>query len=88
MKTKTENAPVRVDSQGFIKCRVCSCTEIRPCDPPCAWVHGEADLCTGCLLAAERLWEWLDGAHRPSIPALYREVKRMKRKPKHTGLRR
>lgn len=29
------------------RCRLCGCTDMLACDPPCAWV--DADTCTGCV---------------------------------------
>ena len=36
-------------SRGEPRCRVCHCTELEPCEPPCGW-H-ESDLCTACAIA-------------------------------------
>ena len=60
------------DRDGLIRCRVCGCTELEACDPPCAWF--DADLCTSCALVVEALASWMEGAHRPSWAALVREV--------------
>lgn len=66
---------VKVDKNGFIRCRVCGCTEIAACQPPCSWV-GNQDLCSGCFEAARALGLWVTGAHRPNLTALLREFKR------------
>jgi len=29
------------------KCRVCGCTELRACNPPCSWI--KEDLCSACV---------------------------------------
>jgi hypothetical protein len=65
------------DKDGYVRCRVCGCTEREPCNPPCAWV--EEDLCTLCALIAEALAEWKTGAHRANVAALMREVSRKER---------
>lgn len=65
---------VRTDSNGFVRCRVCGCTEVDPCNPPCGWAEG--DLCTGCRDAAEAVVEWRLGARRANKAALLREVER------------
>lgn len=61
-----------------MKCRVCRCTEARPCNPPCAWVEPGNDLCTSCADAAAELAGWLDDAHRPSFAALRREAEKVR----------
>ncbi len=66
---------VKRDGNGLIRCRVCGCTEAEPCAPSCSWV--EADLCSGCAEAADLLYEWFVGAHRPSRAALLRELDRL-----------
>jgi hypothetical protein len=64
---------IRVDRDGLVRCRVCSCTEREPCEPPCSWA--EEDLCSWCSSVAESLADFLEGAHRPSLAPLLREVK-------------
>jgi predicted Fe-S protein YdhL (DUF1289 family) len=56
------------DKNGLVRCRVCGCTEIEPCDPPCSWV--EVDLCSGCWDTVAALVRWREGARRPSMAAL------------------
>lgn len=63
------------DRNGFIRCRVCGCTEVEACNPPCSW--SEADLCSNCNDAVDALHEWFVGAHRPSRAALLRELDRL-----------
>lgn len=61
-------------SQGpLTKCRVCKCSELQPCCPPCGWERGEDDLCTTCAEVIRRVRGWLIDAHRPSFAALRRE---------------
>lgn len=36
-------------------CRLCGCTEVTPCEPPCGWAEG--DLCTSCAPFAIALSE-------------------------------
>jgi len=64
-----------------VKCRVCECTETKPCDPPCAWQPGMGDLCTGCAALVIEVLNWLDEAHRPSLMALVREVRWAQKHP-------
>jgi hypothetical protein len=59
-----------------LKCRVCGCTEERPCEPPCAWDDLEGDLCTTCDDAIAAIVEWAYAARRANRTALLREVKR------------
>jgi len=63
--------------QGAYRCRVCSCHEMEPCNPPCGWQPGQVNLCTTCATMALRVIEWLEQAHQPSQVALLREVKRL-----------
>lgn len=70
-------ATIRHDAKGFIRCRVCGCTEVDACNPPCGWVPGEADLCTGCHQAAAAIAEWKGGARLANMSALMREVDRI-----------
>lgn len=58
----------------LIRCRVCGCTEVDPCNPPCGWF--EADICTTCALAAEALHGWMQAARRANKAALWREALR------------
>jgi hypothetical protein len=73
-KGRTTIPPPKCDRDGYVRCRVCGCTEREPCEPPCAWF--DASLCTLCAMASEALAEWTLGAHRPSRAALWREAKR------------
>jgi hypothetical protein len=61
------------DKNGLTRCRVCGCTYIEPCNPPCSWVDN--DLCSTCHATVDMMVGWLDAAHRPSMVALKREVK-------------
>lgn len=67
------------------KCRVCGCTEMNACNPPCAWA--EPDLCTGCRDIAVALVEWERSAVKPNRHALRREVNRRERAPIAAGAR-
>lgn len=73
-KTKKTAAVVKVDRHGFVRCRVCGCTQFDPCPSGCGWAPGEADLCTVCAAAAEALREWFENSRRGNIAALKREV--------------
>lgn len=75
---KAVEPPIRRDRDGLTRCRVCGCTDVQACCPPCGWVPGEYDLCTACDHAAETIAEWLEGSHRPSKAALLREVARLR----------
>lgn len=68
---------IKVNRDGLVRCRVCGCTEREACNPPCAWVRGEVDICDRCYTAATILLDWREGAHRPSKAALWREVEQM-----------
>jgi hypothetical protein len=72
LKAKPGEVVLRHDRDGYIRCRVCSCTEREPCEPSCSWV--EADLCSLCAEVAEALTTWYLSANRPSLAALRREV--------------
>jgi len=80
-----KTAAVHRDRDGLTKCRVCSCTETRPCNPPCGWERGEADLCDSCAETARVLRAWLDGAYRPSMAALARELRKRGTRAKAAG---
>ena len=62
----------RTDSNGFVRCRVCGCTEIDACPAGCGWADG--DLCTVCFEAAEALREWRENSRRANLTALLREA--------------
>jgi hypothetical protein len=65
---------IRFDALGFVRCRVCGCTEIDPCDPPCGWA--EEDLCTTCQDAIEAMATWFQDSRRPNLAGLLREYRR------------
>jgi hypothetical protein len=73
MKT-TPKPKIKRDRNGLIRCRVCGCTELDACDPPCAWVLNEEDLCTTCGDISVYLASWLESARRPNLAALLREA--------------
>ena len=60
----------------MLKCRVCKCTEMEACNPPCGWEPGQGDLCTSCAHMIRTLRAWLEIAHRPSVAALLHEAGR------------
>jgi hypothetical protein len=60
--------------EHLTRCRVCKCTELEPCNPPCAWAPSQGDLCTNCADMIRALSEWQISAHRPSWAALKRET--------------
>lgn len=65
---------MKYDRDGNVRCRVCGCTEVEACNPPCSW--REPDLCSACAVTAFVLREWKQGAHQPNMAALMREVSR------------
>jgi hypothetical protein len=71
-----ELLPVRHDTDGNVRCRVCGCTEIDACNPSCGWAADDkrGDLCTNCAEVLFELVMWSEGAHRPSRAALMREL--------------
>jgi hypothetical protein len=38
-------------------CRICGCTEEKPCEGGCAWTDKTKTICTACQMAKEHLWE-------------------------------
>jgi hypothetical protein len=72
---------VATDRRGFVKCRVCGCTEDRACDPPCSWVDGEADLCTTCGETLLQMRAWFEDCWKPSWRNLMKEAKRLVDEP-------
>jgi hypothetical protein len=75
-KPKPQVAVPRHDRDGYIRCRVCDCTDREPCCPPCGWA--QVDLCTTCYETLTVLLVWTQSAHRPNVSALWREIKRAK----------
>ena len=74
------------------KCRVCRCTELEACDPPCSWV--EADLCSLCAFTIQTLGAWEACAHKANQTALFREVRKLRAlrrmwpaRPRHQKMR-
>ncbi len=59
---------MRHDRNGLIRCRVCGCTAIDACNPPCGWA--QQDLCTTCADAVKALLEWADAARRANLSGL------------------
>lgn len=57
------------------RCRVCGCTEVNACNPPCGWQPGAGNLCTSCAHAANVIAVWLDIANRANITGLIREAR-------------
>jgi hypothetical protein len=60
--------------EHLMRCRVCQCTEMEACYPPCSWEPGEAELCSNCAEAIRAVRRWLSGGLRPSWAALRREA--------------
>jgi hypothetical protein len=74
--TEAAQRGIKVDRDGLMRCRMCSCTEREPCNPPCAWMDG--DICDSCWFQAVALVDYFETAHRPNMRALLREVKRLR----------
>ena len=72
-KAKEVERKVKFSAAGFMRCRVCGCTEIEPCEPACSWADG--DLCSCCCEAVDAMFVWFHNAHRPRLAALIREYK-------------
>jgi len=60
------------DKDGMMKCRVCGCTEVRACQPPCSWAG--PFICSNCHNAVSALRQWKEGANRANMTALLREL--------------
>lgn len=65
---------VKRDRNGFVRCRVCGCTEVDACADGCGWA--DTDLCTTCDRAAQAIVAWGFDARRPTWAALRREAER------------
>ena len=76
MKKPKPSRKVKRDRDGLTRCRVCGCTELDACNPPCGWEPGHEDLCTTCNAAAKAIVQWLWAARRANKAALWREVER------------
>jgi hypothetical protein len=66
---------IKVDRNGFLRCRVCGCTEVDACPGGCGWVSSEEDLCTTCGDAVRALLVWIASTRRGNVAGLLREVK-------------
>jgi hypothetical protein len=64
---------IKTDRNGFVRCRMCGCTEIEACDPPCGWEPGEGDLCTTCADVMRAMLHWFRAGHHPTKTSLLRE---------------
>ena len=71
---RVEVHPIRYGA-GMMACRVCGCTEIEACNPPCSWVA--PSLCSGCAGIVHAITDWMDEAHRANFAALIREAKQI-----------
>jgi hypothetical protein len=65
---------IKTDRHGFVRCRMCGCTEIEACEPPCGWEPGEGDLCTTCAIMMRAMLHWLFAGHHPTKASLLREL--------------
>jgi hypothetical protein len=66
---------IKTDRHGFVRCRVCGCTEIDACANGCGWV--DEDLCITCNNAVLAVGDWMENARRPTWAGLRREVDRL-----------
>jgi hypothetical protein len=69
---RLKKSGVSRDANGFVRCRVCGCTEIDACPGGCGWADG--NLCTVCDAAAQALVGWMYDSRRSNRAALWREV--------------
>jgi len=70
--SKAQKKKAAVSPRGI--CRVCSCTENEPCNPPCSWADRRETVCSNCYDMAQSLSEWFRSALKPDVIALAREV--------------
>lgn len=73
------------DRDGYLRCRVCGCTEREACAGGCGWEPGEHDLCTVCAAAIEAVRGWMEHARRANKAALWREVEPPRGKVRTAG---
>jgi len=66
---------VKCDRNGFVRCRVCGCTEVDACANGCSGADG--DLCSTCDEAVSALAVWFHDARRVNWAALRRETERV-----------
>jgi hypothetical protein len=63
---------------GDAKCRICGCSWLRPCDPPCSWTHkrGEEPLCSVCNSFTWELARFIEstGASAAGLARLRKEA--------------
>jgi len=57
------------------RCRVCGCTEVNACNPPCGWEPECGNLCSNCATAINAVIDWMDAAVRANFTGLIREAK-------------
>lgn len=75
LNTRYIGAPIRDRAPGDCSglCRVCGCTEVMACDPPCSWET--PTLCTTCAQAIREMAAWLDDALAPFPEKLIEEAR-------------
>jgi hypothetical protein len=66
----------RRDRNGLTRCRVCGCTQVDGCNPPCGWIAGE-DMCTTCWDAVQAVFTWTNSARRVNWAGLRREAEKI-----------
>ena len=61
-----------------MKCRICGCTEDRPCEPPCSWAHGgkRGPLCSVCeeFIRSLRVYWESSGASKAGVARAYDDM--------------
>lgn len=57
VKGKKEKAAAAKKKPESGVCRVCGCTEEKPCEGSCAWTDKTKTICTACQMAKEHHWE-------------------------------
>ena len=69
-----------------MNCRVCRCSQDRPCEPPCGWAHqpGEQPICSTCVQFRRQMEAYLrsSGAMSAAVLRMYGEVGRSSRAEK------
>jgi hypothetical protein len=69
---RAADAPIRTDRHGFIRCRVCGCTEIDACENGCSW--SKQDLCSTCASGAGAIADWFERTRGANWTRLWQAV--------------
>jgi hypothetical protein len=71
---------VKRSADGLTRCRICGCTEIDACNPPCGWV--EEGLCSTCWQAVAALLRHYDDSRKFNMAGIKREFDAEWREPR------